>query len=141
MKTLKEMVVVTLLRANRIGQANRALIECKSLASSIISLSSNGSIPSFELLASKCTEILPLRNLILAGLALEQKSEALAATLIARRFYLDKTVAQLKDTNALPEHLSQLPDETIVFDPRFLVFEFTWNILIRESQVCCMALC
>lgn len=25
--------------------------------------------------------------------------------------------------------------QTLVYDPRFLLFEFTWNILLRESQV------
>jgi len=81
--------------------------------------------------------VAPCRVTLIHISALKQKSEALAATLIARRFYLDKTVAQLNASHALPEHLSHLPDETVVFDPRFLVFEFTWNIVIRESQVCC----
>ena len=26
-------------------------------------------------------------------------------------------------------------DEELVFDPRFLIFEFTWNILLRRKQV------
>ena len=54
-----------------------------------------------------------------AGLV--QKADALAASLDTRRHFVDSKS----------------------FDPRFLVFEFTWNILLRKNQVClvCPSLC
>jgi hypothetical protein len=50
-----------------------------------------------------------------------QKSEELARNLTTARHYVDQSVADSQ--NALG------------YDPRFLVFEFTWNILLRKMQV------
>jgi len=52
---------------------------------------------------------------LLAGLI--QKSESLATNLASKRFFVDPK------------------DETLIYDPRFLVFEFTWNIMLRQAQV------
>ena len=52
---------------------------------------------------------------IKAGLIL--KGESLARQLSTKRTYIDKV------------------GEELIYDPRFLVFEFTWNIVLREKQV------
>eukprot|EP01087_Luapelamoeba_hula_P004848 TRINITY_DN1482_c0_g1_i1.p1 TRINITY_DN1482_c0_g1~~TRINITY_DN1482_c0_g1_i1.p1 ORF type:complete len:4317 (-),score=602.49 TRINITY_DN1482_c0_g1_i1:51-13001(-) len=52
---------------------------------------------------------------LFAGLL--QKGESLATNLATKRHYIDKGDDQWK------------------YDPRFLVFEFTWNIMLRRSQV------
>ena len=46
---------------------------------------------------------------------LGQKVETLVAQLTARRHYVDK--------------------DTLNYDPRYLVFEFIWNIVLRDSQL------
>lgn len=62
-----------------------------------------------------------------------QKSESLTTTLKTVRSYLDQTVSSLRvqDSTAF----EGVAEDTPVFDPRFLVFEFTWNIVMRPSQV------
>jgi hypothetical protein len=53
------------------------------------------------------------------------KAEKLAALLVARRYFVEVIVNK------------DIPDAkpTLQFDPRFLVFEFTYNLLLRKSQV------
>jgi hypothetical protein len=52
---------------------------------------------------------------------LNQKSAALAALLAAKRAFITPP----KETS----------DGLARYDPRFLVFEFTWNLLLRARQV------
>jgi hypothetical protein len=113
---LQDVTCTVLLVANRVGQINRCLDE----ANSILNM-----IRSPEQLGKNVSE---RGERLAAGLI--QKSESLAEFLLGRRHYMDEPV--------LVEEIA----ETVVagsamaaFDPRFLVFEFTWNILIRKTQV------
>ena len=51
----------------------------------------------------------------LAGMV--QKADALAGALLTGRHFVAR-------------------DGPETYDPRFLVFEFTWNIMLRKEQVC-----
>lgn len=55
---------------------------------------------------------------LFAGLLTAMQGESLAVNLATKRHYVDPSA-----------------DNRRVYDPRFLVFEFTWNIILRESQV------
>lgn len=57
--------------------------------------------------------------------AVQQTAEGLAQLLSTRRHYVKlNTISREEEKNFELE-----------FDPRFLVFEFTWNIVLRETQV------
>lgn len=59
----------------------------------------------------------------MAGIA--QKSELLARNMSARRYFVRRS----DSASASASHCEY------TFDPRYLVFEFTWSILLRASQV------
>ncbi len=115
--SLHDIAVFALLLANRIGHINRCVDEIQSLLKLLI--------PTGVKVVSE------EKNRLRAGLV--QKGEALAGLLVAGRFYMDETMegndGLLKDSHAS----GQAP--VVVYDPRFLVFEFTWNILLRRGQV------
>lgn len=54
----------------------------------------------------------------IALVAAIQKADFLAEQLREQRHYVSKT-----------------PDGKLQYDPRFLVFEFTWNLILRKKQV------
>ena len=56
-----------------------------------------------------------------------QHAEAVASQLTAARHYV--TTHNVTDTSG------NSSSSIRVFDPRYLVFEFTWNILLRKKQV------
>ena len=99
------LTVGIILHTNRIGQVNRALDEAKEMA---VMLS--------RMLAPDA------RNDLATKQALILKSSTLAAQLAMKRYYIR------------PENPGQSPP-LLSFDPRFLVFEFTENLMLRESQV------
>eukprot|EP01083_Nonionella_stella_P030773 84290_1 len=102
---LMELIVYTLMHANRAGVANRALNDVRELLKLLNQC----------LTKTECKKALSDADInLLTGTI--QRSESLAVNLVAERYFIDK-------------------GDGISYDPRFLVFEFTWNILLRQQQV------
>ena len=97
-----DVAVAVILRANRVGHANRSISDARDL----LHLLHQAQHPSASLSSSALT----------AGLT--QKAEMLARNLVTARHYIDRR-----------------PSGELVYDPRFLVFEFTWNLCLRKMQV------
>jgi thiol-disulfide isomerase/thioredoxin len=100
------LVVASILHASRVGQVNRALIEAKELHAELKKLQSRLSQPQDD--ETKIME---------AVSRLAHKADALASVLKTERHYMRKG------------------DQGRVYDPRFLLFEFTWNFVLRKAQI------
>lgn len=103
--SILNVVSVSLLKANRVGHANRciaATLKLLSMVDKVISLE-----PTQR--SAKQASLLP---------SLLQASQALADNLVSERHYIAKNIKGSYE-----------------FDPRYLIFEFTWNILLRKKQV------
>eukprot|EP00457_Paulinella_chromatophora_P000019 gb/GEZN01000019.1/.p1 GENE.gb/GEZN01000019.1/~~gb/GEZN01000019.1/.p1 ORF type:complete len:4425 (-),score=920.40 gb/GEZN01000019.1/:221-11590(-) len=107
---LLQLVTVLVLRANRVGHINRSLGDGNKL---LKLLDDALSIP-----ADQRQKAAPrsLPKILQAG-------EALAKGISAKRHYIKQEDAQGRGGGQF------------YFDPRFLIFEFTWNILLRQKQV------
>jgi thiol-disulfide isomerase/thioredoxin len=106
-QTGQSKLVRMLLHANRVGHANRALQESIDL---IRLLSKAKGLPN-----ASPESIEPLR----AGIV--QKCDSLGSLLGTRRHYIEA-----ETIGGITRHF---------VDPRFLLFEFTWNLVLRESQI------
>ena len=102
------LVSIAMLRANRVGHANRCIGTCVSLIQ----------------LVDKALKTKAGTERSLAGATLvpklTQASETLAGGLISARHFIDG---------------GEAGGGELTFDPRFLLFEFVWNILLRNKQV------
>ena len=111
-----ELTSLALFTANRIGQAQRCLVEVRELVELIQQLKPAAS-----------------RRSSLSGDALERaalsKAEMLASSLTARRHYA--TASTITRGGAL----DGVDTEVATFDPRLLAFEFTHDLLLRDAQV------
>eukprot|EP00760_Papus_ankaliazontas_P003017 PhM_4_TR11378/c0_g1_i1/m.4426 len=96
----RNLVISMLLHANRVGHANRAIIETRDLIKLVRRLNDADAATKLKTKA-----------------AILQKADSLAQVLTAARHYVDRV------------------GERYCVDPRFLVFEFTWNIVLRKSQI------
>ena len=104
-EALLDAVAVVVLRANRIGHVNRCIAGCVTLAKKLDK--------ALQLPSHKRAEGIAV---LLPNLA--QASEGLAGNLSAQRHYVgEKGNGQWQ------------------MDPRFAIFEFTWNIVLRKKQV------
>lgn len=104
-EALQNEIIVTVLHASRVGHANRA---CEMTKDLLALLEKADRIPEHldEVGQASFREALVASTL--------QKADSLAAQLNANRCYLN-------------------PD-SLEFDPRFLLFEFTWNLVLRDRQ-------
>ena len=100
-----DVAVAVILRANRVGHANRSISDARDL----LHLLHQAQHPTPATTPSALT----------AGLS--QKAEMLARNLVTARHYIDRVEAA--------------EGPALVYDPRFLVFEFTWNLCLRKMQV------
>ena len=100
-----DVAVAVILRANRVGHANRSISDARDL----LHLLHQAQHPTPDTTQAALT----------AGLS--QKAEMLARNLVTARHYIDRVER--------PE------GSELVYDPRFLVFEFTWNLCLRKMQV------
>jgi hypothetical protein len=103
-----QLVTRMLLHANRVGHANRAIEACRAAIELLRKAQSRAD-------AAAPAVLVPAA--IAAGVM--QQSSTLASLLDAKRAFVTKEGASGR----------------LVFDPRFLVFEFTWNLLLRSRQV------
>ena len=98
---LLDMVSTVVLRANRVGHANRCI----------------GAGVDLQLLIDKTLKMPEAERKDAAPALLPkllQAGEALAKNLMTKRAFVG---------------------EDLTYDPRYLIFEFTWNILLRRQQV------
>ncbi|KAJ9441712.1 putative nucleoredoxin 1-2 [Diplonema papillatum] len=112
---MSQLITVMLLATSRVGLANKACDELHGILELLHSIQSNkpDSHSSVHLQEEK----------FLARLAaLSQKNGAVARMLTVQRSYLQPE----NSPGSVPSYL---------FDPRFMLFEFTWNIVLRQSQV------
>jgi thioredoxin-like negative regulator of GroEL len=112
LKSILSLVTLSMLRANRLGHTNRCI----------------GTVIALEALLSKTLKV-PREDRAKQGPTLTPKliqmGEALSKDLSMRRHYMKEIASQsgLVSTNKFE------------FDPRYLVFEFVWNIQLRQKQV------
>ena len=105
---LFDLTVDFLLHSNRLGQAHRCITAARILYKNLKTMKKD--IFTNEQRQAMAQEI-------------KLKSMNLARLLLAKRHYLKKE----KDTNDQQMKL--------YYDPRFLLFEFTYNLMLRKSQV------
>jgi hypothetical protein len=112
--TLMNIISLVMLRSNRLGQTNRCigtLINLISLLEKVIK------IPRSERRVKGAT----------LGPKLIQLSEDLSKMITMERYYMNKLSDSSNDSTSSKGLYS--------YDPRYLVFEFVWNIQLRQKQV------
>eukprot|EP01012_Entosiphon_sulcatum_P007139 TRINITY_DN13559_c0_g1_i1.p1 TRINITY_DN13559_c0_g1~~TRINITY_DN13559_c0_g1_i1.p1 ORF type:complete len:4669 (-),score=764.85 TRINITY_DN13559_c0_g1_i1:3029-17035(-) len=101
---LFELIASCVLKANRVGHANKCREEISGLIDLLqtaMGLDCSGDPSKAEALTA----------------AIQQKADSTATLLAAPRCYM------------------QARDSAVSFDPRFAMFEYVWNILLRQQQV------
>lgn len=109
---LQRLIGVTMLRANRVGHANRCIGMCVRLLGLVD-----------KALKTEPSERGSFAETLVPQIA--QASAALADGLQSRRYFM------VEDPSSSP----LATGVHIQYDPRFLIFEFVWNILLRQKQV------
>ena len=130
---LLDLAVSAIMHANRVGQINRCVSEarglltllnrpavCSSGAESPAAGPVNGFRHSSGAESSAAVE--KARQEAISALTL--KSQTLAEQLLAKRHYVAESAAAADGSGP-----------SLSYDPRFLLFEFTHNIVLREPQV------
>lgn len=124
LELMMRLVNVSMLRSNRIGHANRCIGMTLQLLK-LVDLSLAMSDDSSE--KRKQASLTMKAKMV-------QASTALADGLLSQRYFMQTAC---KD-NEVAKGNDLMPDssvESISYDPRFLLFEFIWNILLRKKQV------
>ena len=109
------------IRSTRIGQINRVLSFCREVEVLVDRLHTAAAVAAVVAPAAAAAAGAPVAVVVNATsmsdvtIQMRQKVEALAMQMFAKRHYVDK--------------------DTYVYDPRFLVFEFTWNLVLFPAQV------
>ena len=103
------LVVASILHASRVGQVNRSLIEAKELQAELKTLQARLSQRGGE-----DNDDAKMRETVSR---LAHKADTLANILNTKRYYMRKE------------------EQGRVYDPRFLLFEFTWNLVLRKAQI------
>lgn len=105
LESIKSLITIGMLRANRLGHINRCI----------------GLVIGLENLLDKVLKV-PL-----------QDREVQGATLAPKLIQLAEELA--KNLTMARHYMKDLPNGAFSFDPRYLVFEFVWNIQLRKKQV------
>ena len=115
---LTNVMVAFILHASRVGLVNRCINDLVELRRGVHGLLSTGQ----DSLAATVAGGSALRSVLLC-------SDSLARNLASGRHFVDN----------VPFHFSGGEEKrrrtALSYDPRFLVFEFTWNLMLRRSQV------
>ena len=120
--TVTHLITMSMLRANRLGHANRCI----------------GTAISLEALLSAALKVEPAKRAERGKVLMPkliQVGEELAKTITMARHYVTKVSGS---SNAVQSQSLQPPQQQQLgfsFDPRYLVFEFVWNIQLRKKQV------
>jgi len=104
-RSVTQLVIHVMLHAGRLGHINRTLAAVQTLAKSLKNY-------------RKTTDV-NAKNLQMS--AIQQKADFLATLLVQQRHCIFQS--------------PPAEGNKMFFDPRFLVFEFTWNIIMRKAQV------
>ena len=110
-QTILDVSVACILRGSRLGHTNRCIVAGNNLLDRIdhaLHLST----------AEAKSDHAALRPNI------EQSCSIFASLLLTKRHFVNSKSAPPSS-----------PKTTLQYDPRFLVFEFVWNILLRKNQV------
>eukprot|EP01063_Lacrimia_lanifica_P039595 TRINITY_DN8724_c1_g4_i1.p1 TRINITY_DN8724_c1_g4~~TRINITY_DN8724_c1_g4_i1.p1 ORF type:complete len:4579 (+),score=2099.61 TRINITY_DN8724_c1_g4_i1:248-13984(+) len=102
-----QIAMMAILVTSRVGHANKVREELTGILELLKTVEEHRSESHSE------------EKLLAVLAALQQKSGAVARTLTMSRSYLTKETGK----------------ESYMFDPRFMLFEFTWNIVLRGSQI------
>lgn len=109
-----------ILRANRMGQTRRCMAMARDLLAQMLSIVTPPPGEAPPLTATRIHHDVAAHDIDMTVQTIVLKAEKLALGLTAKRHF-----ATPADANY----------SKITFDPRFLVFEFTYNLLLRKSQV------
>ena len=113
---IRDICAAVMLHTNRIGQLNRSLVDAWDLLKLLKTLAKHAAPPMMN-----APSQLPVDSTLKQALIL--KATTLASGLATKRFYLREL---RRDAKNIP---------VFGYDPRFLVFEFSDNIILREAQV------
>ena len=112
---ISDILISTVLHANRINHINRCLENCRELDSTLLKIEQLTSTPQFK-------------EVVECQAALSLNDDSLSRNLNMERHFIDNN----RQNFGGEEKRQRLE---MSFDPRFLLFEFTWGILLRKSQV------
>lgn len=107
-RSIFSLVTLTMMRANRLGHTNRCIgmaINLEKMLETLLSMKPIDLKCKEEVLTPKLTQLV----------------EELGKNITMGRYYMNKTVNN--------------GEVGYAFDPRYLVFEFVWNIQLRKKQV------
>ncbi len=124
--SMNYVISATILHANRVGQINRCLLDLRYIQKNLLKLEKmchkNDSI--------RVSDIKSLWHDITL------KSDNLINNLKMSRYYMDILENSVVNVATEGEGKRRRTDNLSVhYDPRFLLFEFTWNILLRKVQI------
>ena len=121
-ENVTDVVVSAIFHANRISHINRCILDCRALEKILVEIQAISCIDQVDDRRKKCQE---LRS------ALSLMDESLSNNLNTKRHYIFENPVAFEggEEKRLRQHVE------LVYDPRFLLFEFTWSILLRKSQV------
>ena len=120
---ITDVVVSTILHANRISHINRCILDCRALEKTLVQIEElpvegvDGGVDR----AARAQEL---------SSALDLMDESLSRNLNTQRHYIDEMSESFEGGEE-----KRLRRGGRSYDPRFLLFEFTWSILLRKSQV------
>lgn len=117
--------VQVLFLGNRLGHVRRCRAQLHELHQACETLHDKIALTSIDI-ASPATIKSHVHDVVL-------KSEKLAGLLVSRRHFME--ISTSETVQVLPDGTNVPIGPRLVFDPRFLVFEFTYNLLLRKSQV------
>ena len=108
---LNNVIVALILHSNRVGLINRCVNDANELLKSLS-----------KLLKVVSTDNVENQKTLVASVLLN--SDSLARNMISSRHYV----------NSSPSSNTNITNK-LSYDPRYLLFEFTWNIMLRKSQI------
>jgi len=121
-ENITDVIVSAILHANRISHVNRCIMDSRSLEKTLVQIESLSNVMEMKNRAKKAQDL---------ASALALMDESLSRNLNTQRHYIEKHSTPFEGGEE--KRLRQRGDLT--YDPRFLLFEFTWSILLRKSQV------
>ena len=126
LELMMRLVNVSMLRSNRIGHANR----CIGMALQLLKLVDLSLAMGIDSPETRKEASVTMKTKIV------QASTALADGLLLQRHFIQNTRKnQVTECNDPTPNSNVESNDCINYDPRFLLFEFIWNIVLRKKQV------
>jgi hypothetical protein len=145
---INRVVCAAVLHANRIGQINRCLLDARSIQKSMqrvtrlqrrrqhmdqTSVAGDNSAAGAATGGAGAGGEQPSVTSLMHDMVL--KADSLVLNMEMGRHFVDKTDEETGHEGGETKRQRISSKEEYSFDPRFLLFEFTWNILLRKTQV------